>query len=393
MTMSLLDWTPVFKVMISGLLLAMGPLAWVWVRQRGANPLPRLHALTLLTLFLTLDLIMFGAFTRLTDSGLGCPDWPGCYGSASPIGAHADISAAQSAMPSGPVTLSKAWIEMIHRYLATGVGVLILVLCGLNWRARDQGTQVGLPLFTLFWVCVQGAFGALTVTMKLLPAIVTLHLMGGLTLLALLTWQAVRSRDLLRPGTAAMSVPAVPSWLRGALVLGLCVLVVQIALGGWVSTNYAVLACQEVPTCQGTWWPPMNFSQGFTVWRELGMTPEGTPITFEALTAIHMVHRLMAVVVFIVLGALAFRMKRTQLWRTQGRWLNVLLLLQLITGLSNVILGWPLLAAVLHTGGAAGLLGVLTWALALPVSAAQRAASVSSTGSASSASSIGTRHA
>jgi cytochrome c oxidase assembly protein subunit 15 len=123
------------------------------------------------------------------------------------------------------------------------------------------------------------------------------------------------------------------------------------------------------------------------------MTPEGTPITFEALTAIHMVHRLMAVVVFIVLGALAFRMKRTQLWRTQGRWLNVLLLLQLITGLSNVILGWPLLAAVLHTGGAAGLLGVLTWALALPVSAAQRAASVSSTGSASSASSIGTRHA
>jgi cytochrome c oxidase assembly protein subunit 15 len=395
MTMSLLDWTPVFKVMISGLLLAMGPLAWVWVRQRGANPLSRLHALTLLTLFLTLDLIMFGAFTRLTDSGLGCPDWPGCYGSASPIGAHADISAAQSAMPSGPVTLSKAWIEMIHRYLATGVGVLILVLCGLNWRSRDQGTQVGLPLFTLLWVCVQGAFGALTVTMKLLPAIVTLHLMGGLTLLALLTWQAVRSRALLMPGTTtpAELKTGAPSWLRGALVLGLCVLVVQIALGGWVSTNYAVLACQEVPTCQGSWWPPMNFSQGFTVWRELGMTPEGTPISFEALTAIHMVHRLMAVVVLFVLGALAFRMKRTPLWRTQGRWLNVLLLLQLITGLSNVILGWPLLAAVLHTGGAAGLLGVLTWALAVPVSAGQSAASASSTGLASSASSIGTRHA
>ena len=394
MTMSLLDWTPVFKVMISGLLLAMGPLAWVWVRQRGANPLSRLHALTLLTLFLTLDLIMFGAFTRLTDSGLGCPDWPGCYGSASPIGAHADISAAQSAMPSGPVTLSKAWIEMIHRYLATGVGVLILVLCGLNWRSRDQGTQVGLPLFTLLWVCVQGAFGALTVTMKLLPAIVTLHLMGGLTLLALLTWQAVRSRALLMQGAtspAERSADA-PSWLRMALVLGLCLLVVQIALGGWVSTNYAVLACQEVPTCQGSWWPPMNFSQGFTVWRELGMTAEGTPISFEALTAIHMVHRLMAVVVLIVLGTLAFRMKRTQAWRTQGRWLNVLLLLQLITGLSNVILGWPLLAAVVHTGGAAGLLGVLTWALAAPV-ATQRAASASSSALASSASSIGNRHA
>ena len=395
MSMSLLDWTPVFKVMINGLLLAIGPLAWVWVRQRGANPLSRLHALTLLTLFLTLDLIMFGAFTRLTDSGLGCPDWPGCYGSASPIGAHADISAAQSAMPSGPVTLSKAWIEMIHRYLATGVGVLILVLCGLNWRTKALGTTVGLPLFTLLWVCVQGAFGALTVTMKLLPAIVTLHLLGGLTLLALLTWQAVRSRSLLMQGATTSSAERradAPSGLRVALMLGMGLLVVQIALGGWVSTNYAVLACQEVPTCQGSWWPPMNFSQGFTVWRELGMTAEGTPISFEALTAIHMVHRLMAVVVLIVLGTLAFRMKRTQTWRTQGRWLNVLLLLQLITGLSNVILGWPLLAAVVHTGGAAGLLGVLTWALVVPV-ATQRAASASSSALASSASSIGTRHA
>jgi cytochrome c oxidase assembly protein subunit 15 len=283
---------------------------------------------------------------------------------------------------------------MIHRYLATGVGVLILVLCGLNWRTKALGTSVGLPLFTLLWVCVQGAFGALTVTMKLLPAIVTLHLLGGLTLLALLTWQAVRSRALLMQGAtspAERSADA-PSWLRVALMLGMSLLVVQIALGGWVSTNYAVLACQEVPTCQGSWWPPMNFSQGFTVWRELGMTAEGTPISFEALTAIHMVHRLMAVVVLIVLGTLAFRMKRTQAWRTQGRWLNVLLLLQLITGLSNVILGWPLLAAVVHTGGAAGLLGVLTWALAAPV-ATQRAASASSSALASSASSIGTRHA
>ena len=387
--MNLLDWTPVFKVMLNGLLLALGPLAWVWVRQRGANPLSRLHALTLLTLFLTLDLIMFGAFTRLTDSGLGCPDWPGCYGSASPIGAHADISAAQSAMPTGPVTLSKAWIEMIHRYLATGVGVLIVALCLLSWSLRQRGAAWGLPLFTLVWVCVQGAFGALTVTLKLLPAIVTLHLLGGLTLLALLTWQAVRSRALLMQGAtlAAERNADAPSWLRMAQMLGMGLLVMQIALGGWVSTNYSVLACQEVPTCQGSWWPPMNFSQGFTVWRDLGMTAEGTPISFEALTAIHMVHRLMAVVVLIVLGTLAFRMKRTAIWRTPGRWLNVLLLLQLITGLSNVILGWPLLAAVLHTGGAAGLLGVLTWALAASV-ATQRAAS--SPGLASSASSIGT---
>jgi cytochrome c oxidase assembly protein subunit 15 len=372
--MSLLDWTPVFQVMLAGLVLAIFPLAWVWVRQRAHDPSRRLHALTLLTVFLTFDLIVFGAFTRLTDSGLGCPDWPGCYGSATPIGALSNIQAAQSAMPTGPVTLSKAWIEMIHRYLATGVGALILVICALSWWARARaakqaagsgaapalvGISPWLATFTLLWVCVQGAFGALTVTMKLFPAIVTLHLLGGLTLLGLLTWQAVQGR----PVAAAGPLPAPGRVLRNALLAGMALLVLQIALGGWVSTNYAVLACTEFPMCQSRWWPEMNFAQGFTLWRELGLTPQGSPISFEALTAIHMVHRLMAVVVVLALGALAWRMKRSS-WRTQGRWLNLLLLLQIITGLSNVVLGWPLLAAVLHTGGAAALLAVMVWALA-----------------------------
>ena len=184
-------------------MVALGPLAWVWLRNRHATLARRLQALTLLTLFLTFDLVLFGAFTRLTDSGLGCPDWPGCYGSASPVGAQLHIEAAQSAMPTGPVTHAKAWVEMIHRYLATGVGVLILTLTLVTWLARREqraARQCGAampaqpwwPTVTLVWVCLQGAFGALTVTMKLFPAIVTLHLLGGLVLLALLCVQAVR---------------------------------------------------------------------------------------------------------------------------------------------------------------------------------------------------------
>ena len=172
---------PVFHLMAVGLAVAALPLAWLAWRQRHATANRQLRALTVLTLFLTFDLVLFGAFTRLTDSGLGCPDWPGCYGSASPIGAKVLIAAEQMAMPSGPVTQGKAWIEMIHRYLATGVGVLILTLALATWWRRKQQTdQVlnpGWPTFTLLWVCMQGAFGALTVTMKLFPAIVTLHLL------------------------------------------------------------------------------------------------------------------------------------------------------------------------------------------------------------------------
>ncbi|MFM1981112.1 MAG: hypothetical protein RLZ68_2377, partial [Pseudomonadota bacterium] len=177
MQASLYDLSPVLRVMLTGVLLALGPLLWVYMRNRGANAVGRMQALTLVTLFLTFDLVLFGAFTRLTDSGLGCPDWPGCYGQATPLAAHADIASAQAAMPSGPVTHGKAWIEMVHRYLATGVGVLILSLSVMTWRQRRRdpahAVSAWWPTFTLLWVCMQGAFGALTVTMKLFPAIVT----------------------------------------------------------------------------------------------------------------------------------------------------------------------------------------------------------------------------
>jgi len=347
--------------MFMGVVLALGPLAWVWLRNRQAPPAQRLRVLTLVTLFLTFDLVLFGAFTRLTDSGLGCPDWPGCYGSASPVGARAAIDAAQEAMPTGPVTLSKAWIEMIHRYLATAVGVLILVLAATSWLERRRlSVSVAWPLVTLVWVCLQGAFGALTVTMKLFPAIVTLHLLGGMGLLALLRAQAT-GYALAAPGSPGPV--AVQPGLRRLLLAVFGLLWLQIALGGWVSTNYAVLACSDFPTCQGSWWPHMDFREGFTLWRELGQNKAGDAIVFPALTAIHYVHRLSAYVVFAALFWLAWRMWAVPALRQTARALVALALWQFFSGLTNVVLDWPLLAAVAHTGGAAALVVVMTSAI------------------------------
>jgi heme a synthase len=362
------DLSPALRLMLLGAVIALAPLAWVWLRNRQASLPQRLRALTFLTLFLTFDLVLFGAFTRLTDSGLGCPDWPGCYASASPLGAQAQISAEQAAMPSGPVTHQKAWIEMVHRYLASAVGVLIVVLTATSWLHRQQlrrrlRISPWWPTLTLVWVCLQGTFGALTVTMKLFPAIVTLHLLGGMVLLALLQVQATRYRlsgGFSDSGDDWQMPRPVHAWVW----LGFILLWVQIALGAWVSTNYAVLACNEFPKCQGHWLPSMQWREGFTLWRELGQTAAGNTISLPALTAIHVLHRVFAFVVFAVLGTAAWQIYRSSepyssLRRAAG-WMAVLLIAQLITGLSNVVLGWPLLAAVLHTGGAAALVVVLT---------------------------------
>lgn len=357
----LYDFAPIARLMLLGVVIALGPLAWVWLRNRHAPPAQRLRVLTLVTLFLTFDLVLFGAFTRLTDSGLGCPDWPGCYGRVSPLGASTAIAAAQEAMPTGPVTFSKAWVEMIHRYLATAVGVLILVLASVSWvERRKLSVSYVWPLITLFWVCLQGAFGALTVTMKLFPAIVTLHLLGGMVLLALLRAQAV-GYALAAPASAA-AVP-LPSRARFALGLVYTLLWIQIALGGWVSTNYAVLACSDFPTCQGNWWPDMDLRQGFALWRELGQNRAGEAIAFPALTAIHYVHRLSAYVVFAALFWLVWRLWSVATMRSTARWLFALALWQFASGLTNVVFDWPLLAAVGHTGGAAALVIVMTAAL------------------------------
>jgi cytochrome c oxidase assembly protein subunit 15 len=273
------------------------------------------------------------------------------------MGAQNQIQAAQDLMPHGPVTHGKAWVEMVHRYLATGVGGLILVLCVLAWRRRWRGeTTAGAwwATLTLVWVCLQGAFGALTVTMKLFPAIVTLHLMGGMVLLALLTYQVARQQAWLKP-----PVPVIHSaYLRLGLILGLILLALQITLGGWVSTNYAVLVCDTFPQCQGSYWPDMAFEQGFQIWRPLGFTAWGELLSFQALTAIHYTHRLAAYLVVPAMLAIAWGMYRAGL-PGHARVLAGLVLLQFLTGLSNVVLGWPMVAAVMHTGGAAAMVILL----------------------------------
>ena len=354
----LVDFAPVLRLLGLAALIALLPLSWVWLRQRKAPAGARLAALTALTLFLTFDLVAFGAFTRLTDSGLGCPDWPGCYGEASPLGAHQDIHAAQTAQPGGQVTFTKAWIEMIHRYLAMTVGALILVIAVVAWVERRRlPFSPGLPMLTLLWVLVQGLFGKYTVTLKLYPAVVTAHLLGGLVLLALLAWQ--------HAGFRRQPLALAPGLRRGAWAV-LAVLALQVTLGGWVSTNYAVLACTGFPQCNGQWWPEMNFAGGYTLLRGLG---EGQD--HAGLVAIHMVHRLFAVVVTAAVLALSWRLCRSgdAALRRFGAVLAGLLVAQLGSGLSNVVLGWPLPAALAHTAGAAAL--VLTLNLLLARSASR----------------------
>lgn len=363
MAVAAYDLTPLAAIVLAGALLALVPLAWVLLRHRDARPAARLRALTILTLFLTFDLVLFGAFTRLSDSGLGCPDWPGCYASASPVGANDAIGAAQSALPSGPVTHAKAWIEMTHRYLATAVGALIAVLAVWSWfearrrrRAGLAGTLSVSPWWataTLLWVCMQGAFGALTVTMKLYPLIVSLHLLGGLGMLLLLAAQSCA----YVPAPLALT----PRLYRAAIALAVLV-GAQIALGAWVSTNYAVLACQTFPSCQGSWWPQMDFAQGFTLLRALGVGKDGGYLPFPALTAIHYVHRLGAYVVLAALFGFAACLHASgdHALRRCSLGLAGVALWQLASGLGNVLLGWPLVAALGHTGGSAALVTMLT---------------------------------
>lgn len=373
---ALYDLSPTVRLGVMALLIASGPLLLVYLRTRRSEPLERVHALAVVTLFLTFDLVLFGAFTRLTDSGLGCPDWPGCYGSASPVGASEAIAAAQYAMPTGPVTQGKAWVEMVHRYLAMAVGVLIIVLTTVAWTGqRHHGWRLTSPRLwataTLIWVCVQGLFGALTVTMKLFPAIVTLHLLGGYVLLAMLTVQVVHLQRQ-RSRTQGFALPAsVRVWIVAALAM----LFVQAASGAWVSTNYAVLACSDFPTCQSSWWPRMNFSQALELWRPLGMTRAGEHISFEALTAMHFMHRMLALLTLALLGALAAHLWGYSTLHRSTRWLAALLVLQAATGISNVVFEWPLLSAVIHTGGAGALVVVLVGLLAVTYSqtATQRA--------------------
>ncbi len=337
-----------------GLLVALLPLTVVWV---SSDP-DKYRKLVWVTLFLTFDLIMFGAFTRLTDSGLGCPDWPGCYGHSNPVHAHEEISAAEAALPTGPVTVMKAWIEMLHRYLAMCIGVLIIAMMVIAWRRKwkTSGTDTqflpAFPTLLFGFVCLQGAFGAWTVTMKLQPIIVTIHLLLGMLLLALLTWLGGRQSNHppISRAAAALRLPA---------MLATVLLVLQIALGGWVSSNYAALACTDFPLCQGALFPNMDFANGFTLWRDLGKTSQGEFLPFPALTAIHWTHRIFALIVVALVAWIALRaMKMEGLYKT-ARWLLIMIAVQFALGAATVFLSLPLLLAVAHNGGAALLLLLL----------------------------------
>ena len=293
-----------------------------------------LRLLSIAAASLALVVVVLGAYVRLSDAGLGCPDWPLCYGRPLP----ADIADAGAH--------AKAWKEMAHRYVAGTLGLLIVALAVAAWRVRRSR---GIALAVVLLVVFQATLGMWTVTMLLKPAMVTAHLLGGMATLALLVWLALSQW----PQAPAPQMRA----LRAAALLALVAAAVQIALGGWVSANYAALACPELPLCRGALVPPMNFADAFHVVRELGRTGQGELLPIEALTAIHWTHRLFALVALVVvLGAAA---RALGLARPIGVVLAALVVLQFGLGLANVALALPLPLAAAHNAGAALLLVAL----------------------------------
>jgi cytochrome c oxidase assembly protein subunit 15 len=318
-----------------------------------------------ITLALTFVVVVVGAYVRLTDAGLGCPDWPGCYGKLTPKHAAQDIAktVVEQGGTHGPVSMQKAWNEMAHRYLAGALGLLILAIAVMAWAWRKHLAQTPvLATALLVLVMFQAALGMWTVTLLLKPVIVTLHLLGGMATLALMTWLALRQLQFAPPDR-----PHAQS-LRSWAMLGLLLLIVQIALGGWVSTNYAALACIDLPTCHGEWMPRMDFRHGFQLVRELGMTAAGERLSYDALTAIHWTHRVGALVLTIYLAVLLIVAGRVAgMWR-YALAAGGLLAAQIALGIANILTGLNLTVAVAHNACAALLLValvVLNFALSL----------------------------
>lgn len=310
--------------------------------------------LTLFATLLAIIVVSFGAYTRLTDSGLGCPDWPGCYGTLSVPESIDQIERAQTVYPDSPVEVEKAWIEMIHRYIAGTLGVMILVIAFMSIRLRDQiNYSLKWPFFLLGLVIFQAALGMWTVTLLLNPAVVSSHLLGGMTVLGILTFLMHRNYGTHRENFVSNRFE------RKVIRFSLVLLFIQIALGGWTSTNYAALACTDYPTCHGSLIPEMDFSNAFTIFRELGVTSLGEPLSLEALHAIQWVHRVGAIVLLGYLLFVAYILKVNQGF---NMWRNVLILvisLQFIIGIANLLLHLPIVLATLHNLGAALLVVIL----------------------------------
>ena len=320
-------------------------------------------------------MVVLGAYVRLTAAGLGCPDWPGCYGHVTPIGAERSV-ADGAVLPGAPFNATKAWHEMIHRYAASTLGFIILLIAATAIAARRESTARARYASVLLAVVVlQGTLGMLTVTWQLKPSIVTLHLLGGMTTLALLWWLWMWRREVDPDRRASASIGQSISfasvharsrawvWARRLAILGLVVLACQIALGGWTSSNYAAIACPDFPTCQGSWWPTMDFRDAFVIWRPLGIDYQGGVLSDPARAAIHFTHRLGALVTTCVLIAAVVAALR-QRDRVRARIAAVVVLLalaaQLTIGISMVLKGFPLWLATAHNAGAAfALLSVL----------------------------------
>lgn len=305
--------------------------------------------LALLATVVALMVVLLGAYTRLTHSGLGCPDWPGCYGFISVPSTDAQLAHAELHFPEAPVEAAKGWSEMVHRYCAGTLGCLILLLAVRAWKQRKRHDQpLKLPLFILLVVIIQAAFGMWTVTLKLWPQVVTAHLMGGFATLSLLFLLTLRLSGWL-------PALAIPRRLQRWATAGLVLVIIQIALGGWVSSNYAAVACVDLPTCHGQWWPAADFTNGFHLTQHIGPNYLGGQLDSEARTAIHLAHRLGAVLLTLVLLGLAWQLRKVGMPRLAGLVLLVLAV-QISLGLSNVLFGLPLGLAVAHNAGGAALM-------------------------------------
>lgn len=309
--------------------------------------------INLLAVILAFCVVTLGAYVRLSDAGLGCPDWPGCYGQL--IAPHPEHEEALEQFPDAQIDTGKAWKEMIHRYIAGILGILILALAIIAVRNRhDHTQQVKLPLFLVALVTFQALLGMWTVTHLVAPGIVTLHLLMGMLTLGLLWWQYLQSRTTGPAFSTRLPTMNLKPWAMAALV----VVFAQIALGGWVSTNYAALHCPDFPTCQQSWWPPMDFAGAFDIFHEYGVNYEGGRLTNDQGVTVHLMHRIGAVITLLFIGAVGIlaSLGSNLAYREAGIAMLLILVVQFIIGISNVIYVLPLPLAVAHNGGAALLL-------------------------------------
>lgn len=315
--------------------------------------------LSILASVLALVVVILGAFVRLSHAGLGCPDWPGCYGHIDVPLTHTEVQTANEAYPDRPVEAHKAWKEMIHRYFAGTLGLIVLALAVIAIKRRNHPhQQLKVPIFLVGLIIFQALLGMWTVTIKLNPTIVMSHLLGGLATLSLLWWVTLRQGNLF--AIDLLSIPANSlARLKTLALIGLLLVILQIMLGGWTSANYAALHCPDFPTCQGQWLPPTDFKEAFTMWRGTEQNFEGGILENDARVTIHLMHRIFAIIVLLYLGILSFLMILKPTLNTlkiAGVILLLVLLIQVGLGISNVIFSLPLFVAVAHNGVAAILL-------------------------------------